>query len=190
MKDLCLAPGVEFDKDAHEYTYKGKPLKGITGSVCKRLNLKYGGSAMNARRAAGTHAHDAIEEWIKSGGRVCNTMNMGVVWLTRSLLDYPKLPTIGVFSEVLVSDHEIYASAVDIILLHPENKLTIIDAKNGTFKREYLEWQLGVYKYFIEKYTNYTVEQCVCAALKEKQFYTIKPRAGYMVQELLYEGRE
>jgi hypothetical protein len=186
VKELCLAPGVEFDKDAHEYTYKGKPLSGITGKVCKRLGLKYGGSKVNAKRIAGSNAHDAIEEWIKSGGLRCTTMNLGVVWMTKTLLDKVS-DVVAVFSEVLVSDKKIYASAVDVILQHSNRTdLTIADAKNGVFKREYLEWQLGIYKYLIEKYTTYKVKTCLCIALKERMYYKITPRDTRAVEELLY----
>jgi hypothetical protein len=91
-----------------------------------------------------------------------------------------------VYSEVLVSDFKQYASAVDIIQEMTAASLAIYDVKKGIFKRDYVTWQLSIYKYFIEKYAGRRVDTCVCICMKDREYYDIFPKPFEQVERLLY----
>lgn len=79
-----------------------------------------------------------------------------------------------------------YASAVDIISQNDNGSLDIFDIKKGVFKREYVTWQLSIYKYFIEKFAGRSVNDCVCICMKDKEYYNIFPKSHEQVEKLLY----
>jgi hypothetical protein len=87
---------------------------------------------------------------------------------------------------VLVSDFKEYASAVDIVSEYIGG-LQLYDIKKGVFKREYVTWQLSIYKYFIEKYAGRRVASCICISMKDREFYDIFPKSYEQVEKLLYE---
>jgi hypothetical protein len=60
------------------------------------------------------------------------------------------------------------------------------DIKKGVFKREYVTWQLSIYKYFIEKYAGRKVSRCVCICMKDREYYDIFPKPHERVEKLLY----
>jgi hypothetical protein len=62
----------------------------------------------------------------------------------------------------------------------------IYDIKKGVFKREYVTWQLSIYKYFIEKYAGHKVDACVCICMKDREYYDIFPKPYEQVEKLLY----
>jgi hypothetical protein len=184
---MLFAPGVEFFEDKHEYYYKGKKLSGVTGLIAKKLGLKMPEEFVGEHRDEGLHVHHAIQRWITTGNP--DSIHPGVKWLTERLYDtYNRLvdePS-TLFSEVLVSDLKQYASAVDIVAVLPNGVVQIYDIKKGIFKRDYVSWQLGIYKYFIETYSEYTVKDCTCACMKDQEMYPIFPKSKEDVEKLLY----
>ena len=191
---LQLAPGVTFDEAKHEYWHKGKKLSGITGMVSKKLGLKYDNAFVSEHAEEGIHVHKAIQRWIEAGNP--ESVHPGVQWLVNTFEsqecfkrkeDSPRFWE--TFSEVLVSDKKQYASAVDIVCdfgIGLKEGLVLWDIKKGVFKREYVTWQLSVYKYLIEKFTNFWVHDCICACLKDKEYYPIFPKPAGEVEKLLY----
>jgi hypothetical protein len=184
---MNLARGVEFFPEKHEYYYKGKRLSGVTGLIAKRLGIAMPEEFVGEHRDEGIHVHKAIQRWIETGDS--GSVHQGVAWITQELW-----PTCGhegrpVFAEVLVSDFKKHASAVDIVVDLGEERLAIYDIKTGVFKRDYVSWQLGVYKYFIEAYTSYRVADCACICVRDKERYPIFPKEEKDVEELLY-GRQ
>lgn len=180
---MLLAPGVDFDVDKHEYTFKGKKLSGVTGKIQGFLGNKFPEDYVGEHREEGLHIHKAIERWIETGES--GSVHPGVVWLTEELRK--KHPRLSLHSEVLVSDFKQYASSVDIVVEEENGKFTIYDIKKGKMNREAVTWQLSIYKYFIEKYAEKKVGDCICISLKDKEFYDIFPKKAEEVEKLLYK---
>jgi len=180
---MNLAPGVTFDEVKHEYWYKGKKLSGITGTVSKKLGLKYNGDFVGEHTEEGIHVHKAVQRWIETGSP--ESVHPGVQWLVETFRK--QYPEGEIYSEVLVSDFSQYASAVDIIL-RTDSGLVLFDIKKGVFKRDYVTWQLSIYKKFIEGQTHagYPVDGCVCICLKDKEYYPIFSKSDEDVEKLLY----
>ncbi len=182
---LKLNPfNVSFDKEKHEYFLDGKYLSGVTSSIGRRLNIRMPEEFVGEARQEGIHIHDAIEEYLDKGA--LNSVHPGALWvktcLERMFMDVPK----NCFSEVLVSDGKKYASLVDIVYVDPITKqLTIIDIKRS-FRRVYVTWQLSIYKYFIEKYSAYKVQNSYCFAVRDKVSYIVFSYSAKDVEELLY----
>jgi hypothetical protein len=185
---LVLAQGVEFDEAAHEYWYKGKRLSGVTGLISKKLGIKMPEEFVGEHREEGTHVHKAVQKWIETGDP--ESVHPGVRWLIESWRD-KSLPeeknALSAYSEVLVSDFKRYASAVDIVVRRTDGSMVLYDIKKGNFKREYVTWQLSIYKYFIEKCSKYRVAACICICMKDREYYDIFPKAHEKVERLLYE---
>jgi hypothetical protein len=164
---LVLAPHVEFDADKHEYWYKGLQFSGVTGLISKKLGLKMPQEFVEEHQEEDIHVHKAVQKWVETGSP--ESVHPGVKWLVESW-DEKSLPeyvdALSMHLEVLVSDFKKYASAVDIIVRRTDDGLMIYDIKKGLFKREYVTWQLSIYKYFIETYAERKVDACVCICMK------------------------
>jgi hypothetical protein len=176
---LVLAPHVEFDGERHEYWYKGKQLSGVTGVIAKKLGIKMPQEFVEEHQEEGIHVHKAVQKWIETGN--AGSVHPGVKWLIETFQSGGT-----VYSEVLVSDFAKYASAVDIVREGPGGGFIIYDIKKGSFKREYVTWQLSIYKYFIEKYAGRNVAACVCICMKDREYYDIFPKTFEQVEKLLY----
>jgi hypothetical protein len=187
---LVLAPGVEFDEAAHEYWYSGKRLSGVTGLISKKLGIKMPEEFVGEHREEGVHVHKAVQKWIETGDP--ESVHAGVQWLLETWSD-KSLPeekdALSVHSEVLVSDFKQYASAVDIIVRCTDDGLVLYDIKKGNFKRDYVTWQLSIYKYFVEKYAKRKVASCICVCMKDREYYDIFPKPHEKVERLLYGGK-
>ena len=190
---MTLAPGVSFDEAKHEYYYKGKRLSGVTGLIAKMLGFKMPQEFLEEHREEGIHIHKAIQNWINTGKS--GSIHPTVAWITETLgyaVPGGLLEAAGhismrnVFSEVLVSDLKQYASAVDIVVERGDDLLDIYDIKKGVFKRDYVTWQLSIYKYFIEKFTVRKVNGCFCICGKDREYYDIFPKPFDRVEKLLY----
>jgi hypothetical protein len=187
MSTLSLAKGVEFIEDKHEYWHKGRQLSGITGLIARKLGLKMPQEFVEEHQMEGIHVHKAVQKWIETGDP--DSAHPGVKWLTSTFYNrYPiRVAAFAVFSEVLVSDFSQYASSVDIVAsLGKSGLVDIFDIKKGVFKREYVTWQLSIYKYFLETYAKRTVRNCVCICIKDKEYYDIFPKPREQVEKLLY----
>ncbi|MDR1095477.1 MAG: hypothetical protein LBL31_03735 [Spirochaetaceae bacterium] len=181
-----LANGVEFDESKHEYWFEGRQLSGVTGLISKKLGLKMPQEFVEEHQEEGIHVHKAVRKWIETGDP--ESVHPGVRWLIETW-DEKSLPeeadALSIHSEVLVSDFKKYASAVDIIVRRTDGGLVIYDIKKGLFKREYVTWQLSIYKYFIEKYAGRKVDACVCVCMKDRDYYDIFPKPFERVEKLL-----
>jgi hypothetical protein len=184
---MILAPGVEFIEDKHEYWYKGKQLSGVTGLISKKLGLKMPQEFVEEHQMEGTHVHKAVQKWIETGDP--ESIHPGVEWLTSTFYNhYPdRVATFAVFSEVLVSDFSQYASSVDIVAsLGNAGLVDIFDIKKGRMNRQYVTYQLNIYRYFIERYAQRKVRNMVCISLRDREYYDIFPKNVTQVEKLLY----
>ena len=183
-KEINLAGGVTFNEAKHEYYRNGKTLSGVTGRICRRMNLEYGGSLAGEACASGSHIHAKVQEWINSS--VLNSVHPDVVWIAKALENkYKGEERYTAYSEVLVTDGMGIASAIDVLVVRPDGKLDLFDIKTGSVKPEYLAWQLGVYSYFC-LLENKEVNRCFCLASKDHLVYNIKARSVEDVKNLLY----
>ena len=181
-----FAPGVSFNEALHIYTRSGHTLSGVTGKICERmkLNFKDAENLVVERCDEGSQVHKWIQEWIDGG--VMNTIHPKALWVKKELTrrysdcDMNALA----MSEVLITDFGKYASAIDIVVEH--NKVyDLFDIKTGAFKPEYLAWQLGIYKTWLEMQGK-TVGRCYCICTKDEMFYKVLPRSADDVKALLY----
>lgn len=188
---LVFAPGVTFDKEAHEYFYRGVKLSGITcrvGPVSGYGNMSESFKNLLGEMAAeGTHTHEAIEEWINSGLQTFKTIHPAAIFVRDKLLEMGNLQ---LQAETLVSDYKQYASAIDILSVVKKNVIDIYDIKRS-FSREYVTWQLSIYKYLVEEHSKYKVRKMGCFATKDKRFFDdIEYKGKNKVEELLYGKKE
>jgi hypothetical protein len=177
---LIFAKGVEFDETKHEYWYEGRRLSGVTGLISKKLRLNMPQEFVEEHQMEGIHVHKAVQKWIETGDP--ESVHPGVKWFTET---FPASQG-AVYSEVLITDFKQYASAVDIIQETAGGGLGIYDIKKGLFKREYVTWQLSIYKYLIEKYAGHKVSACICICMKDREYYDIFPKSAERVEGLLY----
>jgi hypothetical protein len=145
---------------------------------------------LEEHKEEGTHVHHAVQRWINTGNP--ESVHPGVQWLLETCDDKSlseEKDALSVHSEVLVSDFKQYASAVDIIVRCTDEELVLYDIKKGVFKRDYVTWQLSIYKYFVEKYAKRKVASCVCVCMKDREYYKIFPKPHEKVERLLYGGK-
>jgi len=183
-KPLDFAPEVIFDEAKHTYTLRGKKLSGVTGIIAKRLGIRMPEDFVGEARQEGLHIHKAVQNWITDG--TFESIHPGAMWIKDHVERVWQDPLASCHSEVLITDFKKFASSVDIIGITEAGTLVLYDIKR-TFKRTYVTWQLSIYKYFIEKYTSYKVEQCYCLAVKDRVLYPVFARAAKDIEALLYK---
>ena len=187
---IVLAPGVIFDKEKHEYYYRGVKLSGVTCRVGPvsgygHMNESFKGILEEAAQE-GLHVHESVEEWINSGLQVWKTIHPAALFVRDTLLAQGNLQ---LQAETLVSDFKQYASAIDILSMVDKKTIDIYDIKRK-FSREYVSWQLSIYKYLVETYTKYKVRKMCVFATKDRRFFDdIEYKGEEKVKELLY-GKE
>jgi hypothetical protein len=187
---IVLAPGITFDKEKHEYYYRGVKLSGVTCRVGPvsgygHMNESFKGILEEAAQE-GLHVHESVEEWINSGLQVWKTIHPAALFVRDTLLAQGNLQ---LQAETLVSDFKQYASAIDILSMVDKKTIDIYDIKRK-FSREYVSWQLSIYKYLVETYTKYKVRKMCVFATKDRRFFDdIEYKGEEKVKELLY-GKE
>ena len=187
---IVLAPGITFDKEKHEYYYRGVKLSGVTcrvGPVSGYGHMNEGFKGILEEAAQeGLHVHESVEEWINSGLQVWKTIHPAALFVRDTLLSQGNLQ---LQAETLVSDFKQYASAIDILSMVDKKTIDIYDIKRK-FSREYVSWQLSIYKYLVETYTKYKVRKMCVFATKDRRFFDdIEYKGEEKVKELLY-GKE
>ena len=150
MIKLNIIP-VRFDQEAHTYTNEltGKMLKGITGTLIKRLfpdKYKDIPKYILAKAAAkGSNVHEDIELAEELG--VNPTTEEG-----KNYLALKKAHGLNFLeSEYTVSDLKHYASQIDLVFENGDGTVDIADIKTTSkFDRESVSWQLSIYASFFE----------------------------------------
>jgi regulator of replication initiation timing len=136
---------VIFDEESHTYMYKGLPLSGITSVIKHQLfGDKYSGvdaDVLAKARERGDIVHSTIQVNDNLGFDDGSEMYATYQKLLKSK-DLRRLQ-----NEYLVSDLEYYASSIDLVT----EDLSLVDFKTtATLDKEYLSWQLSIYKYLFE----------------------------------------
>ena len=174
---MILQPNkrVSFDDITHSYLLDGEIyLMGVTSLMKKHhLSADYTGidkDTLNKAADRGTKGHKEIENYIK-----------GVKYKPTSITkSFQKLGLKVKESEFLISDNEIVASMIDLIL----EDYSLVDIKfTSQVHIEAVQWQLSIYAYLFERYYN----------IKVPNIYVLhfdKQNKGSLIKlERLYDGQ-
>ena len=146
MIELKKCP-VVFHEDTHTYDYEGRQLKGITKIIKEQLFPDEYANVPDyiLQKAAdfGHKIHSDIELY-----------DNGVPVESEYVDAYESLKSknslVNVCNEYLVSDLKEFASSIDIVMQRGD-EIILVDTKTTyNLNRDYVAWQLSVYKYFFE----------------------------------------
>lgn len=181
---------VVFDDFTHTYLCGQKVLMGVTTLMKKHgLSPDYGGVNENVLAAAATRGsavhhlledydngdtvvlRDVYHEWFGENGEKHSKCVITAAELDANLKAYKSLNLRPLASEFLISDNKIVASSIDKVLTSDKpGYVNIGDIKTtSTLHTKALEWQLGIYKYLLEKQ---------CRTVKVDQCFGIHIRNG------------
>lgn len=183
-KGTLVTEGLTFYPEKHEYFYNGKKLSGITGAIGKKLKRNYDTVHVEEGRTQGSHVHAAIEAFIKTGKII--TVHPAANW---AIAELKKIIASGktLYSEVLVSDFDSFATAADIVaVVDGTNDIILCDTKAGEFKRDYVTMQLSMEKAMIEATTDYHVKAAFCISTRDREFYPVFFKDKKEMMALLY----
>lgn len=180
---------IRFDKEEHRYFYGSKELSGVTKIVGKRLGKKFPECLAEVPRVSeaaefGSAIHADIERYIKRGKKPRHPLTEWAIGELESR--FPKNEYLWA-SELLVSDYEIVATAIDFVAIKGREAV-LFDFKTGNFDREYCSWQLGIGAYLLERDGDLTASRTgYIVATKEKWIYEVTLKPEERVKTLLYE---
>ena len=134
---------VVLDEAEHTYTLDGLPMRGITGILNEYIFAdKYAGipqKILNDAAKRGKEIHNQVEN-------IVNGKAVEMCWEVELFFDR----MIGkelIASEYIVSDNELFASAIDLV----DEYGNLYDIKTtAKLDLDYLRWQLSIYAYFFE----------------------------------------
>lgn len=189
---------VKFDELTHSYWLDDKELIGVT-SLMKIMGVSADYSGIDEATLAhaaelGTQAHKAIEDYINGRPVVAEK-------LIKSFKDL-NLDPARIQTEFLVSDEKNVASSIDLLFNVDGDVYDIIDMKrNDRLHRDALAWQLGIYKYLLEKTYEVRVFNCWCLPIKKgskddilsdtcQPLVKIVPKSAEEVEKLIALYRE
>lgn len=146
MIELKKCP-VIFHEDTHTYDYEGRQLKGITKIIKERLFPDEYANVPDyiLQKAAdfGHKIHSDIELY-----------DNGVPVESEYVDAYESLKSknslVNVCNEYLVSDLKEFASSIDIVMQRGDDIILVDTKTTYNLNRDYVAWQLSVYKYFFE----------------------------------------
>ena len=158
-------PGLSFVDEGHKYFYNGIQLEGITGGI-KRLCFpnKYKGIPDHILEAAAERG-DEIHRLIEMAD-VFDSYDAPEQQLYKSLRDEQWFVHYG--SEVLVTNGETHATAIDKVYWNEDGTVDIADVKTtAELDREYLAWQLSINAMFYERCFGVKVRKCYAIWIKK-----------------------
>lgn len=151
-KELKLKDsGVIFDADQHTYHYKGKELKGITGTLINRAYPKadtykdVNEAVLQHAAERGTACHQSVGNYYTVG-----FPSIGYEDVTEEavkLLESKELAPVKF--EYIVTDYKDYASPIDIVCTDADGNICIVDMKfTSKLLYEQVQLQTSIYKRF------------------------------------------
>lgn len=151
-KEIILKDsGVIYDPVPHTYSYQGKELQGITGTLINRAYPKddtYQGvseEVLNHAAERGSACHQAVGNYYEIG--MASTGFEAIVGEAKRLLESQNLTPIRF--EYVVTDYEHYASPIDIVCTNEKNEICIVDMKyTAKLHYEQVSLQTSIYKRF------------------------------------------
>lgn len=143
--------GVIYNPEPHTYSYNGKPLQGITGTLVNRAYPKektyadIDGSVLRHAADRGSACHQAVGNYYEIG--LSSTGFEPVVEEAKRLLESQNLTPIRF--EYVVTDFEHYASPIDIVCVNEKSEICIVDMKfTARLHYEQVELQTSIYQRF------------------------------------------
>ena len=181
---------VEFNEAFHKYFLDGKEVSGVTKVIGLIMNERFptgsgkGIHHINVAREHGKAKHGIIQYFIDNN-KLHEEAGDDEYWLIKTLKMRFPITEWTYLAEVLVTDNQYFASAIDIVCLQRgTNNVVLIDTKTGEFKREYCSWQLGMYKYMFElERKQFKVIDTLVFCTKDLMVYKIFPKEE---QEIKY----
>ena len=181
---------VEFNEAFHKYFLDGKEVSGVTKVIGLIMNERFptgsgkGIHHINVAREHGKAKHGIIQYFIDNN-KLHEEAGDDEYWLIKTLKMRFPITEWTYLAEVLVTDNQYFASAIDIVCLQRSaNNVVLIDTKTGEFKREYCSWQLGMYKYMFElERKQFKVLDTLVFCTKDQMVYKIFPKEE---QEIKY----
>lgn len=179
MEDVIIERGIRFNEQEHRYFYGDKELSGVTGIIGARVGKVFSPEARKLEKVMsyayrGSRIHALAEEYFREGKEITDSKDALYIKKVVDAL-YPPINHIRV-PEMLVSDKETVATAIDLVVVKPDGTAAIFDYKTGNFYREYCSWQLGFGKYLFELEGNIKVTDAFVIATKEPFMYRITPK--------------
>lgn len=185
MKKLKPNTRVYFDDITHSYLLDdGIYLMGVTSLMKKHsLSADYTDideAVLSKAAERGSKGHKEIENYIKGNKYKPTTITKSFQSLNLNVME----------SEFLISDNEIVASMIDIIL----DDYSIIDIKfTSQLHKKALQWQLSIYAYLLERYYNIKVPKIYALHFNKQNkaaLIEIERLSDGQVSELLRAERE
>ena len=181
---------IEFNEERHKYFLDGKEVSGVTKVIGLIMNERFptgsgkGIHHINVAREHGKAKHGIIQYFIDNN-KLHEEAGDDEYWLIKMLKTRFPITEWTYLAEVLVTDNQYFASAIDIVCLQRgTNNVVLIDTKTGEFKREYCSWQLGMYKYMFElERKQLKVVDTLVFCTKDQMVYKIFPKEE---QEIKY----
>lgn len=172
---------VYFDSITHSYVREsdGKYLSGVTGLMRKHgLSTDYLGIPEHILKNAaerGTAVHKAVQDTI-NGLDYTDSIDFTSPhynFVKTAMTEYSNLNLNAIASEFLISDNEMVASSIDIVL----SDYSLVDIKtSASLDIEPLRWQLSIYRYLFELQTGFKVPKMWGLHLRDKaQMVEIQP---------------
>jgi hypothetical protein len=176
---------VVFDETAHRYTYGGRELFGVTGTIGSLLGKKFPDTlVVQAGTVYGHDVHKECELWIKEGRK---PSTMAGEWLVGTLEEFRSAHGVDRYeAELIVSDFEGTASCIDIVARHKDGSVTLFDIKTTSrFDRPYCSLQLSVYKRLFEACYGCPVAGMFVLATKSERTFRILAQPEQTVSNIL-----
>lgn len=136
---------VEFDEAAHEYTYHGRTLKGITGVIGEYLGKCFprGNPAVELAASYGSQVHKEVERYFMEEAQPTTESAKYVVQVLKE--HGRRFGMNALECEKRVSDFSGTASNVDVVM-YTDDGVHLYDIKTGAFDRAYCTLQLNAYR--------------------------------------------
>lgn len=185
MKKLEPNKRVFFDDITHSYLLDDSfYLMGVTSLMKKHgLSADYTGISDEVLAKAaerGSKGHKEIENYIKGNKYKPTTITKSFQALNLNVME----------SEFLVSDNEVVASMIDIVL----DDYSLVDIKfTSQLHIKALQWQLSIYAYLLESYYNIKVPRIYALHFNKQNkaaMVEIERISDWQVSELLTAERE
>lgn len=194
---LTILNGKIFDYEAETHTYKidGVPVPSITQLLAVKFGHKYDGipeGTLQRAADAGTRMHEAIEDYITEQKEDGSEELRNFKFLMKQ---YEMTPVSSEIPVILYDKGKPFAAGRFDLLLEKDGNYGLGDLKHtATLDKEYLAYQLNLYKAAYEQtylYTNHKIEFLVGIHLRgEKRKLVALPINYTLTDEIITEWRK
>lgn len=150
---------LEFDESTHTYWYDGKKCISVTQFLKRKFSKKYDGiDEETLKKAAekGTYVHSTIEMYEKYGIESCEIQEFRDYIFLKNAFKFKvkqnEIPIVLEYGDLII------AGRLDLVI-EENDKLGLGDIKcTSTFDKEYLTYQLNLYRLGYEQCYNEKIE--------------------------------